>query len=60
MENRPHRLAERLRGRALMDAGINRVVGEPFRFGNFCAMIFCSRARDGEVLLSARNARPSP
>ena len=23
-------------------------------------MIFCSRARDGDVLLSARNARPSP
>ena len=35
MENRLHRLAERLRRRALMDAGINRVVGEPLRFRKF-------------------------
>ena len=37
MENRLHRLAERLRRRALMDAGINRVVGEPLRFRKFVA-----------------------
>ena len=35
MENRLHRLAERLRRRALMNAGINRVVGEPLRLRKF-------------------------
>src|ERR1035438_1634498 len=35
MENRTHRLAKRLRRRALMDAGINRVVDEPLRFRKF-------------------------
>ena len=37
MVNRAHRLAERLRRRALMDARINRVVGEPLRFRKFVA-----------------------
>jgi hypothetical protein len=35
MEHRLDRLAKRLRGRALVDAGINRVVSEPLRFRKF-------------------------
>ena len=37
IENRLHRLAERLRRRALMDAGINRVVSEPLRLAEISA-----------------------
>ena len=36
IEHRLHRLAKRLRGRALVNAGINRVVNEPFRAWIFC------------------------
>src|ERR1035438_6044837 len=46
MENRLHRLAERLRRRALVDAGINRVIGEPLRFWKFLRDVFLEpRAR---------------
>ena len=35
IEYRLHRLAKCLRRRALMDAGINRIIGEPFRLRKF-------------------------
>src|ERR1035438_2639150 len=35
MENRAYRLAERLRCRVMVDAGINRIVSEPARLRKF-------------------------